>query len=208
MSPRYDDQWIASLLDVQSRLGEATSEAFLHKHGLRRGQAVVDVGCGPGLFTLAAAEMVGRAGWVHAVDINQDMLDLVDQRAAAEEVGNVFTVRGDDGPVPLQDQAGDFVMCMWALHYRHGAEGQAAIVRDLARMVRPPGRLLIDNWNPNVRTELLLPPAAIAEILRERGFECAAPTSLGEEVDVLAARRVEGERMTVRPPLRTATTGG
>lgn len=205
MCPRYDDEWIASILDVQGRIGETTPEAFLHQHGLRRGQAVVDVGCGPGLFTLAAAEMVGRVGWVHAVDINQDMLDLVDRRAAEEGLDNIFTARSADGPVPLPDQAGDFVMCLWAIHYREGAEGQADIVRDLARLVRPPGRLLIVNWKPEMRTGSLLPPHTVVEILRERGFECDTPTSLGEHQDVVVARRVEGERQTVRRPLRRTT---
>ena len=207
MCPRYDDEWIASVLDVQSRLGETTPEVFLHNHGLRRGQAVVDVGCGPGLFTLAAALVVGRVGWVHAVDINRDMLDLVDQRAAREGVDNVFTVRSNAGPVPLEDQAGEFVMCLWALHYSEGAEGQATIVRDLARLVQPSGRLLIVNWKPRARTDPILSPDAIAEILRDRGFECDGPTSLGERHDVVVARRVRGERTTLRKPLRR-TTGG
>ena len=110
MCPRYDAEWIADMLDARSRLGETTPDAFLFQHGLHRGQAVVDVGCGPGLFTLAAAGMVGRSGWVHAVDVSQEMLDLVDREAESQRLDNVFTVQSAGGAVPLPDQAGDFVI--------------------------------------------------------------------------------------------------
>jgi demethylmenaquinone methyltransferase/2-methoxy-6-polyprenyl-1,4-benzoquinol methylase len=208
MCPRYDAEWIADLLDVRGRLGEATPDAFLFQHGLHRGHAVVDVGCGPGLFTLAAAGMVGRSGWVHAVDVSQEMLDLVDREAESRRLDNVFTVQSAGGAVPLPDQAGDFVMCMQALHYREDVESQTDMVRDLARLVRPPGSLVIVNWKPEMRVGPLLQPDVIVEILRERGLECEGPSSLGERHDVVVARRVEGERMTVRRPAHRAADGG
>ena len=82
MSPRYDAEWIGNLLDTERRLGGVGPEEFLKNAGLRSGDTVVDVGCGPGFMTLPAAELVGPNGRVYAVDIKQPMLNLVDTRAA------------------------------------------------------------------------------------------------------------------------------
>jgi predicted methyltransferase len=42
----------------------------LTRAGLKRGQRVIEVGCGPGFFTVPAAKIVGEAGYVYALDIN------------------------------------------------------------------------------------------------------------------------------------------
>jgi ubiquinone/menaquinone biosynthesis C-methylase UbiE len=44
---------------------------------VRRGHTAVNIGCGPGFFSLALAEMVGEEGRVIAADIHQEMLDKV-----------------------------------------------------------------------------------------------------------------------------------
>jgi len=41
----------------------------------------MDIGCGPGFFTLAMAEMAGPGGRVIAIDMQQEMLDLVTKKA-------------------------------------------------------------------------------------------------------------------------------
>ncbi len=45
-------------------------------------QTVMDIGCGPGYFTLAMARMVGPTGQVIAVDLQPQMLDILRRRAA------------------------------------------------------------------------------------------------------------------------------
>ena len=82
MCARYDKEWIASLLDVEDRLGDTTPERCLRDAGVTAGQTVVDYGCGPGLFTFPAAEIVGAEGKVYAVDIEPRMTTLIAGRAA------------------------------------------------------------------------------------------------------------------------------
>ncbi|NBY17284.1 MAG: methyltransferase domain-containing protein, partial [Betaproteobacteria bacterium] len=48
------------------------------------GERVLDIGCGPGLTTLALAESVGPQGLVHAVDIAEPMLALARSRCASQ----------------------------------------------------------------------------------------------------------------------------
>ena len=65
---RYDAAWIEDLLSEERGL-LAPPEGLLSAAGANAGSTVVDVGCGPGFFTIAAAHLVGPAGHVYAVDI-------------------------------------------------------------------------------------------------------------------------------------------
>ena len=58
---------------------------------VKEGMTAIDIGCGPGMFTLAMAAIVGDTGTVIAVDIQQEMLDLV--RKKAERKGFVSRIR-------------------------------------------------------------------------------------------------------------------
>ena len=55
----------------------------LNAAGLQPGQKVLEVGCGPGFFTLPAARIVGEAGSVLALDVNPLAVEHVRQKIAA-----------------------------------------------------------------------------------------------------------------------------
>ena len=64
-------------------------DLLLRAADLRRGQTVLDVGCGTGASALAAARQVGEAGHVLAVDISQPLLDRAARRAGESACKNV-----------------------------------------------------------------------------------------------------------------------
>ncbi|MEZ4584485.1 MAG: methyltransferase domain-containing protein [Caldilineaceae bacterium] len=66
---------IAPLLDHGLRLRYRDPLETLGLFGIAPGMTVLDLGCGTGLFTAAMARMVGPTGTVHAVDVQQPMLD-------------------------------------------------------------------------------------------------------------------------------------
>ena len=55
------------------------SEKILGGH-IESGQTVLDLGCGSGTFTIAMAKMVGELGKVIAVDVQDEMLQIVRRR--------------------------------------------------------------------------------------------------------------------------------
>jgi len=67
-------------------------QRLLKKARLEKGMSVVDYGCGPGSFTIPAAEMVGPEGKVFAVDIHPLALRSVKNRASRKELENVETI--------------------------------------------------------------------------------------------------------------------
>jgi ubiquinone/menaquinone biosynthesis C-methylase UbiE len=80
------------------------------------GDIALDLGCGPGFFTLPLAQMVGETGWVIAVDVQQDMIDRL--RTRAEKAGLAARIElyrsPPEGPGLLGPA--DFALCFWMLH--------------------------------------------------------------------------------------------
>ena len=191
MSPRYDDEWIAAMLDREGRFGRVRPEDLLVDTGLRESQIVVDVGCGPGLLTLAAASVVGPAGKVYAVDTEQKMLDLVDSRAKDAGLENVAPVASQGQPVPLPDESVDYAICSLVLHYPDAFDDRVDMALELARLLRVKGRLLVIEWVPQEGDD---PASRLAQddaekILRQAHLHVGKPLRLGERQYAIVATR-------------------
>jgi ubiquinone/menaquinone biosynthesis C-methylase UbiE len=73
------DSWLRKILFRPDRLVERF---------IRQGNIVLDIGCGPGLFTRAIARKVGDTGQVIAVDIQDGMLEILKEKAQKEGLIN------------------------------------------------------------------------------------------------------------------------
>jgi ubiquinone/menaquinone biosynthesis C-methylase UbiE len=109
--------------------------------GLASGQDVLEVGCGPGFFTVPAARMVGEQGTVHALDINPLALERVRQKVERESVTNVCTMLADAGQTGLAGESFDLIFVFGLGHLVGGADRMMA---ELHRLLRPGGTLSIE----------------------------------------------------------------
>ena len=169
MSERYTEEWVASLLDGAERFGRSDPAEMLRELGVGAGSTVVDYGCGPGLFTLAAARLVGTAGMVYGVDLEPRMVELVARRAQEAGLSNVTAVASDGTRAALPDAVADFIVCVQIMHYQPTREQRVAVARDLARLLRAGGRVMIMQWRPK-RGASGLPYAELSAILGEAGL--------------------------------------
>ena len=178
MCARYDKEWIESLLDAEGRLGDTTPEQCLRDAGVSAGQTVVDYGCGPGLFTFPAAEIVGAEGQVYAIDIEPRMTALIANRASELRAGNV-TALLNEGVAPLPADTADFLVLAQVLHYPDERDDRVAMARDIARLLKPDGRALVVEWSPDGETSSRISPEEVARIFAEAGLELGQPRPLG-----------------------------
>jgi ubiquinone/menaquinone biosynthesis C-methylase UbiE len=82
---------------------------------LENGMSVLEIGCGPGTFTLDVARAVAPDGCVYAVDVQEGMLDQLRRRIETESISNITPVLADaEGRVPLEDGKFDrsFAVCV------------------------------------------------------------------------------------------------
>jgi len=90
---------------------EGIGERFLRKVGIRRGQVVLDFGCGSGNYTIPIAKIVGSEGTVYALDKNGRSLDKLMRKA---ELGGLRNIRRMDTSgevkIRLSDNSVDVVL--------------------------------------------------------------------------------------------------
>lgn len=80
------------------------------------GKSVADIGAGSGWFSVRAAKRVGASGKVYAVEINQEYIKHIDERARRENFGNIQTVLGTEDNPKLPDDAVDAVLILKTYH--------------------------------------------------------------------------------------------
>jgi ubiquinone/menaquinone biosynthesis C-methylase UbiE len=90
-------------------------EWILRQVGVRPGMAVLDFGCGPGSFSLAAADLVGSEGRVYAVDTHPLAISLVRRAAKRRGINHLEAIHGDRLP-RVPDGSVDIALLYDVLH--------------------------------------------------------------------------------------------
>ena len=104
------------------------------------GERVLEVGPGTGYYTPDVAEWVAPAGTVEVLDLQQEMLDHTLRRARERGLSNITPARGDARELPYADASFDAAYLVTVLGE---IPDQEAALRELARVLRPGGRLVV-----------------------------------------------------------------
>jgi SAM-dependent methyltransferase len=104
------------------------------------GERILEVGPGTGYYTLDVAEWVKPDGRVDILDIQQEMLDHTMRRAGERGLANVTPSRGDASALPYEDGTFDAAFLVTVLGE---IPDQDVALRELARVLKPGGRLVV-----------------------------------------------------------------
>lgn len=110
---------------------------------LTAGQHVLDLGTGTGAVAARAAQVVGPQGHVVGVDLSPDMLTFAQRRMTARGLTHVQFREGRAEAVPAEDAAFDVVLASLSVMY---VLDRAAAAREIARVLRPQGRVVAAVW--------------------------------------------------------------
>ena len=175
VASRWDDM-------RQSFFPEAVRDTAIEISGAHSGQFAADIGAGTGLVTEGLKE---HGISVVAIDQSQEMLDEMRQRLS-DPVGVDYRVGDADG-LPMSDAEVDHA---FANMYLHHVESPARAIREMTRVIKPGGRLVItdldshdfdwlkvehhDRWMGFDRED-------VARWFQEAGLDNVAVDSAGED---------------------------
>jgi ubiquinone/menaquinone biosynthesis C-methylase UbiE len=139
---------------------------------LGEGMTVADYGCGPGSFTIPAAQIVGDGGRVYAIDIHPLAISSVRERAAKNGLRNVeaIPVRGYD--TGIEASSIDRVLLIDTIHR---IDDPDALFRELRRILKPDGLLFMHKGHmPIAEQRDLVEKSGLFEVVESQGLTILA----------------------------------
>ena len=112
-------------------------EDVLREVGIGPGSRILDYGCGPGSYTIIAAELAGPTGKVYALDIHPLALQTVRNAASKRGLANIETIQSDCA-TGLENGSIDVVLL---LDIFHGLGDPNEVLGELHRVLRSEGIL-------------------------------------------------------------------
>lgn len=147
-------RWISDA-DGRDRVMTSVAETLFAVARLTRGERVLDIGCGCGATTLAAARAVGSAGAVLGVDVSDPMLGIARQRVADAALDNVTLLQADAQTHRFVPHGVDIAISRFGTMF---FDDPAAAFANIARALRRGGRLCIATWQPLIANPWLTTP--------------------------------------------------
>src|SRR6059058_1595188 len=131
-----------------------SGEALVQRLGITKGMKVLDLGCGDGTTALPAAKLGAD---VLGVDIARNLVEAGNKRAAEQGLTNCKFQEGDASNLEqLPDKTFDLVISIFGAMF---APKPFEVAKEMVRVTRPGGRIVMGNWIPN-------DPTLVAQILK------------------------------------------
>jgi SAM-dependent methyltransferase len=131
-----------------------SGEALVRGLGITKGLKVLDLGCGDGTTALPAARLGAD---VLGVDIASNLVEAGDKRAKEQGLTNCKFQEGDASNLhELKDHTFDLVVSIFGAMF---APKPFDVAKEIVRVTRPGGRIVMGNWIPN-------DPTLVAQILK------------------------------------------
>lgn len=149
--------WARRQADLDQILAAVTAR-LLGRARLARGARVLDVGCGAGHSTLAAARLIGPDGHVTGQDVSAPLLALAQARAEAAGLANVAWVEGDAQADRAPGGPFDTMISRFGIMF---FDDPVAAFANIAGQLRAGGRLTFVAWASAAENPWLALPAAV-----------------------------------------------
>ena len=131
-----------------------SGEALAQTLGITKGLKVLDLGCGDGTTALPEAKLGAD---VLGVDVATNLVEAGNRRAAEQGLTNLKFQEGDASNLEkLPDKSFDLVVSIFGAMF---APKPFEVAKEMVRVTRPGGRIVMGNWIPN-------DPTLVAQLLK------------------------------------------
>ena len=176
---RYDRMHFGIIRFVHETLYglfENPFENIMRRAELRQGQRVLEVGCGPGYFTIQR-QMVGANGHVDALDINPAAVEYMRRKIKRLGTKNVEVMLADASASGLPDNGVDVAFLFGVIH---AFPNLGEVLREMHRVLKPNGKLSIQS-RKSEKQMLDSVTSGLFHSNRRSGESLYSPKSLNEK---------------------------
>lgn len=150
----------ANWLERSNREEEEKLSLLVRELKLKPGMVVADIGAGSGVISLMMAREVGETGKVIAVDIQQDMLDLLSDKILNKDIKNVELVLATEMSSNLKPESVDLAIMVDVYHeFAYPYE----TMLDLSKAIKPGGRVAFVEYRREDPKVLIKPVHKMSE---------------------------------------------
>jgi len=164
------------LVDVKRLFEELT---------LQKGQVVLDAGCGPGDYALAASRYVGGSGKVYAVDLWEEGIEALKSAAEARGIAHLHAHVADLARrIPVDEDEVDVILMVAVLHDLLRDDAHNAALAEVRRVLNPTGTFAVVEFRkvegpPGPPIDVRLSPGDVKGLLRPYGFTLTRSAGVG-----------------------------
>ena len=143
---------------------------------LDRNLVLLDLACGIGNYSLAVADVLGKNGFIFAIDLWPDGISSLLQEISKKKITNIWATIGDISKrIPLGNQSIDICLMATVLHDLVEVETQHGALKEIARVLKPEGLLAIVEFKkvegpPGPPIAIRLNAEEVARIVGPYGF--------------------------------------
>src|SRR5438874_4033535 len=131
-----------------------SGETLVEKLGITKGMQVLDLGCGDGTTALPEAKLGAD---VLGIDIARNLVEAGNRRAVEQGLTNIKFQQGDASNLEqVPDKSFDLVVSIFGAMF---APKPFEVAKEMVRVTRPGGRIVMGNWIPN-------DPTFVAQLLK------------------------------------------
>ena len=173
------DKWVENI-DFAESFMTPMSDRLIERIAAKKGEKILDVGCGGGITTLKLAALAGEGGGVLGVDVSRQIIDVAIKRA--EDSTNIEFQHSDAASTEFGENKFDLITSRFGVMF---FDDPVAAFKNLHRSLKPTGRLVFLCWRtPQENPWMAEPAAATFQILpppaEKPGPTDPGPFSLGE----------------------------
>jgi ubiquinone/menaquinone biosynthesis C-methylase UbiE len=153
---------------------------------LQEDTVLLDVACGAGNYSLAAAEFIGRQGAILALDLWPEGIEQLQQAAARQGFTQIKAMVADvSSKLPVAEDQVDICLLATVLHDLKAVEAHESTLSEIARVLRPQGRLAVIEFKkiegpPGPPLRIRLSPEEVERLVLPHGFRKIRQLDLGD----------------------------
>ena len=115
---------------------------YVENFDIKKGQTIIDYGCGTGRFIYKASDKVSTTGILYAVDIHEMAIEAVNKIIDKQGLSNVKPILANGYRTNIPDKTADLI---YALDMFHMVADPAALLKEFHRLTKKDGKLILES---------------------------------------------------------------